>query len=310
LRLAFFGTPEFALPAFRRLCEGPHTMALVISQPDRPRGRGRTRTPSPVAQAALEAGLPLLRPEAVGAAEVLDAIAEQRIDLGVVVAFGQFLPRKVRASPSLGYLINGHASLLPRHRGAAPIQRAILAGDRVSGVSVMRVEREMDAGPVALQRETPIGDDEDAGSLAARIAALTAEALAEAVDLIAAGRVAWTPQDDAAATIAPKLERGEAVIDWQQPAALVARRIRAFAPTPGAATRCGDEPLRILAARVRAGGALPAAGTVRRPSSTELHIAAADGWIEVLRLQRAGGRSLATADFLRGRDIPDGTKRR
>jgi methionyl-tRNA formyltransferase len=308
LRLAFFGTPEFALPSFHRLCEGPHEMALVISQPDRPRGRGRTRTPSPVAQAAQGAGLPLLRPEAAGAAEVLEAIAAQRIDLGVVVAFGQFLPRKVRESPSLGYLINGHASLLPRHRGAAPIQRAILAGDRVSGVSVMRVEREMDAGPVALQREIPIGDDEDAGSLAARIAALTADALAEAIDLIAAGRVEWTPQDDAAATIAPKLERGEAAIDWQQPAAVVVRRIRAFAPTPGAFTRFGDEPLRILAARAHPAGELPASGTVRRPSSTELHIAAADGWIEVVRLQRAGGKSLATADFLRGRDIPDGTK--
>ena len=152
---------------------------LAISQPDRPRGRGRSRTPSPIAAFALEAGLPLLRPEAVGAGEVLRAMRERAVDLGVVVAFGQFLPRAIRECPSRGYLINGHASLLPRHRGAAPIQRAILAGDRVTGVSVMRVEREMDAGPIALQREIAVGPDEDAGSLGARIAALTADALAE-----------------------------------------------------------------------------------------------------------------------------------
>lgn len=280
----------------------------MISQPDRPRGRGRSRSPSPIAQSALDAGLPLLRPESVGGAEVVEAIRTQRIDLGVVVAFGQFLPRAIRESPALGYLINGHASLLPRHRGAAPIQRAILAGDRVSGVSIMRVERAMDAGPVALQRETPIGADEDAGSLSARIAALTAEALAEVIDRIADGRVRWTAQDDAAATVAPKLDRAEAEIDWTESTEQIVRRVRAFSPTPGAFTRWSDEPLRILAARAQPDSALPAPGTVRCPSPSELRIAAADGWVEPLRLQRAGGKALDSADFLRGRAIPDGTK--
>jgi methionyl-tRNA formyltransferase len=280
---------------------------LVISQPDRPRGRGRSRTPSPVAAYALEAGLPLLRPEAVGAADVVAAIRERGVDLGVVVAFGQFLTRKVRECPTRGYLINGHASLLPRHRGAAPIPRAILAGDRVTGVSVMRVEREMDAGPVALQREIPNGPEEDAGSLSERIAALTAEALADVVARIAEDRVTWTPQDDALATSAPKLERGEFEIDWSESAERIALRVRAFAPTPGAFTRISGEPLRILAARAAPDGNASAPGTVNRPTPSELRVATGSGWLIPTRLQRSGGKALETADFLRGRSIPDGT---
>jgi methionyl-tRNA formyltransferase len=289
------------------LCGGPHEVVLAISQPDRPRGRGRTRTPSPIAAYALETGLPLLRPEAVGAAEVVEAMREGSVDLGVVVAFGQFLPRKVRECPTRGYLINGHASLLPRHRGAAPIQRAILAGDRVSGVSVMRVEREMDAGPVALQREIPIGPDEDAGSLTARIAALTADALADALARIAENRATWTPQNDALATTAPKLERGEFEIDWTETAERIALRVRAYAPTPGAFTRISGEPLRILAARTAPDENAPTPGTVARPTPTELRIATGRGWLIPTRLQRSGGKALETADFLRGRSIPDGT---
>jgi methionyl-tRNA formyltransferase len=283
-------------------------VALVISQPDRQRGRGRSRTPSPIAAFALETGLPLLRPESVGVPEVLDAIREHAVDLGVVVAFGQFLPRAVRESPSLGYLINGHASLLPRHRGAAPIQRAILAGDRVSGVSVMRVEREMDAGPVALQRELAIGPDENAGSLATRIAALTADCLAEALTQIVEVRVTWTPQDDAAATTAPKIARAASEIDWREPAAQIVLQVRAMAPTPGAFTRLSGEPLRILTAQALPDENAAAPGTVRRPTPTELRVATGNGWLIPLRLQRAGGKALDSADFLRGRAIPDGIK--
>jgi len=182
LRIAFFGTPDFAVPSLERLLAGPHDVVAVISQPDRRRGRGRKLSPSPVAEVAQREGLPLLRPERVGAPEVEAEIRRCAPDLGAVVAFGQFLPKRIRELPAKGYLINGHASLLPRHRGAAPIQRAILAGDSVTGVSIMRIEREMDAGPVALTRETAIGPDENAGELATRVASLTAEALAEAVE--------------------------------------------------------------------------------------------------------------------------------
>ena len=186
-----------------------------MSQPDRRRGRGRQSSPSPVARAAQAAGLPLLRPERVGAPECVAALKAHTPDLGVVVAFGQFLPRKIRELPSLGYLINAHASQLPRHRGAAPIAHAILAGDTRTAVSVMRVEREMDAGPVCLVCETPIADDDNVGSLTERLGEIAAEAIAAAVDQIAAGTVLWTAQDHANATLAPKIGRHDARLDFR-----------------------------------------------------------------------------------------------
>jgi methionyl-tRNA formyltransferase len=278
----------------------------VVSQPDRPRGRGRRLSPSPVAEVALREKLLLLRPERVGDAEA--ALRDARPDLGVVVAFGQFLPLRIRSLPALGYCINGHASLLPRWRGAAPIARAILAGDRTTGVSVMRVEREMDAGAVALRREIEIGPDETTGELEARLAELTAELVAEAVDAIGAGRVAWTSQDAAGACAAPKLGRADAQLDFREGAAPLARRVRALAPAPGATTALGGEPLRILAARAEPGAVDAAPGTVRRRGGGALRIATADGWLVPLVLQRAGGRPLDVDAFLRGRDIPDGTR--
>ncbi len=283
-----------------------------MSQPDRPRGRGRHAGPSPVSAVALRAGVALLRPERVGDPEVERELRALAPDLGVVVAFGQFLPRRIRELPRLGYLVNGHASLLPRWRGAAPIARAILAGDARTGISVMRVEREMDTGPVALRAETEIGEGEDAGSLEARLAQLCAEAVSRAVDAIAEGRVTWTEQDPAAATFAPKLEPGEARLDWREPAPALARRVRAFAPSPGAWTTLLGERLRILAARAEPGPVGGAPGTVRRPEPADLQqrstlrIATGAGWLVPTRVQRAGGRAMDVAAFLRGHDLPDG----
>jgi len=212
VRLVFFGTPELAVPTLEKLLAGSHPVVGVVSQPDRPRGRGRRTAPSPVSRVAQLAGVPLLRPQRVGEPEVEAELRRLAPDLGVVVAFGQFLPRRIRELPRLGYLINAHASLLPKHRGAAPIQRAILAGDARTGVSVMRVEREMDAGPVALVREIEIGPEETGGALAERIAALSAEAVAEVIEQIAQGRVRWTPQPAAGATLAPKLSAADAAL--------------------------------------------------------------------------------------------------
>jgi len=258
---------------------------------------------------ALRAGLPLLRPERVADAEVVGELARWKPDLGIVAAFGQFLPKRVRELPALGYLINAHASLLPRHRGAAPIAWAILAGDPVTGISVMRVEREMDAGPVALALETPIGDDESCGELTGRLALLAADAIERAVEQIARDEVRWTPQDPSRATTAPKLERSDARLDFRDTAAALARRVRALSPRPGAYSVLGDEPLRILAARVldepvdrepgcvrTAGGALP------------LRVATAAGWLAPTRVQRAGGVAMEVAAFLRGRPVEDGTR--
>lgn len=278
-----------------------------MSQPDRPRGRGRQSSPSPVARAAQAAGLPLLRPERVGAPECIGALKEHTPDLGVVVAFGQFLPRKVRELPSLGYLINAHASQLPRHRGAAPIAHAILAGDTRTAVSVMRVEREMDAGPVCLVRETPIADDDDVGSLTERLGEIAAEAIAAAVDQIAAGTVLWTAQDHANATLAPKIGRHNARLDFRKEAVALARQIRAMAPSPGAATLHDGEPLRILAARTSSAACDECPGTVDRDVSGVLRIATGSGWLLPTRVQRSGGKSLEIDAFLRGRAIENGT---
>ena len=307
LRIAFFGTPEFAAPAFERLLGGPHRVVVAITQPDRPRGRGRKLAAGPVAERARAASVPLLQPERVGDAAVVGEIAGHAPDLGVVVAFGQFIPKAVRELPGLGYLINGHASLLPRHRGAAPIQHAILAGDTQTGVSVMRVEREMDAGAVMLVRRTPITASEDSGALFERLALLTADALAEALDGIAAGRATWAEQDSAGATFAPKLEAADAELDFTQAAAALALRVRALSPRPGARAYLGGELLRVLAARAEPGAAQAEPGTLQR-AGDRLRIATRDGWLVLDRLQRAGGKPLATADLLRGFSIPDGAR--
>jgi methionyl-tRNA formyltransferase len=280
---------------------------MVVSQPDRRRGRGRKSSPSPVARAAEAATLPLLRPEQVGTSACLEALAQHAPDLGVVVAFGQFLPRKVRELPRLGYMINAHASTLPRHRGAAPIAHAILAGDIRTGVSVMRVEREMDAGAVCLLRETTIADDEDAGALTERLGKIAAEAIAEAVDQIADSIVQWTPQNHASATLAPKIGRDDASLDFRNDAAALARRVRAMAPSPGAVTFCDGEPLRILAARAIAEPCDDAPGVVGRDADGALRIATGSGWLVPTRVQRAGGKPLEIDAFLRGRPIENGT---
>jgi methionyl-tRNA formyltransferase len=280
----------------------------VVSQPDRPRGRGRAVRPSPVAALALEHGLPLVRPARVGEPEVAASLRARDPELGVVVAFGQFLPRRIRELPRLGYLINGHASLLPRYRGAAPIAHAILAGDTLTGVSVMRVEREMDAGPVALARTLPIGPDETRGELETRMAALTAEVIAEALDQIASGRVTWTAQDHSLATDAPKIGPADAVIEWSAPAPDICNRIRAMSPVPGARTECAGETLRILAASCEVEGPDRAPGTVRNRAGEPLRVATGRGWLLPRQLQRPGGKPLAVDDYLRGRAIPDGTR--
>jgi methionyl-tRNA formyltransferase len=308
VRLVFFGTPEFAVPTLAALIAGPHPVVAVVSQPDRPQGRGRKTQPSPVSLVAQGANLPLLRPERVGDPALAAELRGLAPELGVVVAFGQFLPRPIRELPRLGYLINGHASLLPKYRGAAPIQRAILAGETRTGISVMRVEREMDAGAVALVRELAIGPEETGGELTQRLAALCAEAVASVVEQIAQGRAQWTAQPAAGVTVAPKLVAADAQLDFRQSADALARRVRALAPAPGAATRIDGERLAILAARAEVGPVDAEPGVVRRASETPLRIATGDGWLVPLVVQRAGGRALPIADFLRGRPLADGVR--
>ncbi len=283
-------------------------MVVVVSQPDRRRGRGQRLSPSPVAEIALASETPLLRPETLNNAPFAEELRSFEPDLGVVVAFGQFISKRIRELPSLGYLINGHASLLPRFRGAAPIAHAILAGDTETGVSVMRLEREMDAGPVAAMRSLSIGADETTGSLTERLARLTADAVADTVEEIAAGRATWTPQDDSLATLAPKLERDDARLNFAEPAIALARRVRAMAPKPGAFGMEADRPIRILAASAISGSSDDAPGTARIADDGSLRIATGDGWLVPRVLQRPGGRALDVRDFQRGRPISDGAR--
>lgn len=337
LRLVFFGTPDFALPTLERLIAGPHHVVGVVSQPDRARGRGRKHSPSPVSAVALREGLPLLRSEAIGSAEAGDTLREFRPDLGVVVAFGQFLPRKVRETPSCGYLINAHASLLPKYRGASPIARAILEGESETGISIMRIEREMDAGPVALVMRTPIAPQENTAELSTRLSELAATAVEKTLEQIAREDIEWTQQDPSLASIAPKLEKSDAILDLRESARALRCRIHALSPKPGGTltlvaggkeasrkTR-GDSILKLSRADAipfdgpnassRSSGSTdsldenvrPTPGTIGRdPENSELRIATGEGWLVPLTLQRLGGKPLPTADFLRGFDLREG----
>jgi methionyl-tRNA formyltransferase len=305
-----------ALPSLRALIQSQHEIVLVVSQPDRERGRGRKRSPAPVAEAALAASIPLLRPENLADAGALESIAAARADLGIVVAFGQFIPRAVRELPRCGYLINAHASLLPRYRGAAPIARAILKGEESTGVSIMRVEREMDAGPVALSRSLAIGPEENCAELTERLGHLAADTLLEALAMIRSEEIEWTEQDADRVSLAAKLDGEERRLDWAQNTRCLIRRIHALAPRPGATTgipgaKEGRETLRILRARPgEVPSELATPGTLRLATTREepaMRIATGDGWLVALEVQRAGGKPMEAAAFLRGRPLAEGT---
>ncbi len=314
LRVVFFGTPEIAVPTLEALIEGPHEVVGVVSQPDRGRGRGRKLSPSPVSAVALREDLPLLRPEKVGDAETVAALEALAPDMGVVVAFGQFIPKRVREMTSRGYLINAHASLLPKYRGAAPIARAILDGECETGISVMRVEKEMDSGAVAHVVKTPIDPMENAVELSTRLGALAAQAIGEALDRIAEDRITWTEQDLAGVTFAAKIGKQDAVLDLRESARANAARIHALSPKPGGAVtlvRAGEETtLKISRAATREATpdeTMPAPGTIALGDRDEpLRVATGDGWLLPLVVQRPGGKPLDAGDFQRGFPIEDG----
>ncbi len=306
LRLLFFGTPEFAVASLEALVTSRHAVVGVISQPDRPRGRGRALTATPVAALAARHEIPVFQPAKVGDTTAVEWMRQFEPDLGCVVAFGQFIPKCVREAPREG-LINAHASLLPRYRGAAPIAWAILEGEVRTGVTIIRVEREMDAGDWCLMRETNIDPEETAGQLSERLARLAAEALLEAVERIAAGEAEFRAQEHAKATLAPRLERSFGRLDWSEPATHVLCRIRAATPWPGADVRLrrSGRSFRILRALPGSRGVTPTRPGLVRAEEGRLRIAALDGWVDVLRLQAPGRRPVAAAEYLRGARVPE-----
>lgn len=310
-RLLFAGTPHFAVPALSALIAGGWSIVGVYTQPDRPAGRGRRLTPSPVKQVGLDAGLSVFQPATLKGEAERVAMQALEPDLMIVAAYGLILPPTILGCPRLG-CVNIHASLLPRWRGAAPIQRAIAAGDPYTGVSLMRMERGLDTGPVFVSQRTRIGPRETGGSLHDRLAALGAKLLLDHLPAICEQTLIPAAQDAQAACYAPKLEKTEARIDWQRTAEEIDRQIRAFNPWPMAQTRLGDETMRIWEARPieptepiepkRLAATAPP-GTIVGTGSEGIDVATGNGLLRVQRLQMPGKRAISAADLAHARAL-------
>ena len=298
LRLIFAGTPEFAAVSLRAIASSRHQLAAVLTQPDRPAGRGRKLMPSPVKQLTLELGKPILQPVRLRDADVLEALRELAPDVIVVVAYGLILPSAVLDLPHLG-CINVHASLLPRWRGAAPIQRAILAGDTQTGITIMQMDTGLDTGPILLQRSCPVLSTDTGGSLHDRLAALGAEALLEALDGLADHRLNASAQPSEGVTYADKLSKAGAFVHWQESALSIERQIRAFNPWPIAQTHLDGEVIRLWQAQ-----ALPEQSVVQEPGTIvqadrqAVLVATGEGLLALQQLQRPGGRPMAAMELI------------
>ena len=299
LRIVFMGTPAFAVPALEALVAAGHDIACVYTQPPRPAGRGQRERRSAVHRTASRHGLPVRHPARLGDAREFAGLSP---DIAVVAAYGLILPAALLEAPRLG-CVNIHASLLPRWRGAAPIQRALLAGDDETGITFMQMDEGLDTGGILAQRRLPIGPEDDAGTVHDALAAIGAEVLPETLGEIAAGRCRARPQPVEGATYAAKIERGETGIDWREPASAVHRRIRAFGPSPGAWFEARGTRVRVLAARLVPDiGASP--GTVTGDGTV---VACGKGGVRLERLQRAGKGAVDARAFLRGFPLPVGT---
>jgi methionyl-tRNA formyltransferase len=309
VRVLFWGTPEFAVPPLRALIGEGFDVCGVVTQPDKPVGRSRSRLEAPpVKQIALEEQIPVLQPEKPRGDEFAAQVRALSPDISVVVAYGHILPQAIIDLPRMG-AINVHASLLPKLRGAAPIQAAILEGHAETGVTIMRLVKQLDAGPMIHQVATPIPDDETYGELQLRLAEIGAMALIEALALMAMGQVVETPQDDADATYAPKIDRTMARIEWSSDARSVARVIRAFDPRPGAFTQAKSGEVKLFGARVSARGTNGAApGEVVAIEPDGMLIACGAGAVQVSGVHPAGKRRIAPEEWARGRGIAVGER--
>jgi methionyl-tRNA formyltransferase len=305
LRIVFFGSPAFAVPSLEAVAHH-HDVIAVVTQPDRPAGRGKKLSPPPVKEVALSLGIgDIEQPTTLKTGDLADRLRLLAPDLFVVVAYGRILPQPLLDVPTLGPW-NVHASLLPKYRGAAPIQWAVINGEPTTGVCIMRMEAGLDTGPVAARAEVAIGDAETAGALAGRLAAIGAELLVSTLPRIAEGAIELEPQDHARATLAPMLTKEHGLLDFTQPARVVAARARGVDPWPGATALLGAEPLKLFAPRVTAGDGTP--GTVLGLTAEGLAIACGGGAVAFAELQLPGRKRLPAAAVLAGNPIPRGTR--
>ena len=305
-RIAFFGTPEFAVPILQALLDGPDRVVGVVCQPDQPAGRGRRLRVPPVKQLAVQAGIPVVQPVKVKTDALPDALRGWQPDLGVVAAYGRILPARVLGVPALG-CINVHASLLPRYRGAAPIQWALLCGEQTTGVTIMRMNEAMDEGDILLQSAVPIASEDTYGTLQERLAELGATTLLEGLSTLHAGTLHAVPQDHAAATYAPMIRKQDGAVDWAQSAAAIAQRVRAFNPWPSAFTYHRQRLIKIHRARALADAEGASPGTVLALGDA-IRVATGSGVLGIEILQLEGRRALPAHQFKQGGGLAVGDR--
>ena len=307
LRVVFFGTPEFALSTLDAILHSRHAVVGVVTQPDRPRDRGQKTTGAPVAMRAREARLPLLQPGTIRDASFLSALADLNADIGVVAAYGRILSETVLAVPRRG-MINVHASLLPRYRGAAPVHRAIMAGEPETGVTIMRVVKALDAGPMLATGRRPIGRSDTSLDVEHDLAAIGASLLVITLDRLARGEIPETPQDESAASYAPRLTKDEGLIDWSQPARRVHDQIRGLHPWPHAHSFLQGRRLILLRSVTSEmiAGAPP--GTILAAGGNDFHVATGAGVVELTEIQAEGKRPMNVRDFLAGHRLTAGDR--
>ena len=307
MNIIFMGTPDFAIPSLTLLLASDNTLAGIVTQPDRPRGRGKQLKPPPVKVLAQQHGLPIIQPEKVKEEDCIQWLKAQHPDLIVVVAFGQILPPRILRLPSHG-CINLHASLLPYYRGAAPINWTIMNGDKTTGVTTMFMNEWMDTGDILLQRETAIEPGEDAPALRNRLATLGAKLLLETIHLLKRGELTSLPQDHSKASHAPPLKKEDGKVDWQKSAQDIQNQIRGTLPWPGAFTQVGNKLLKIFKSEMGDGTKRDSPGTVTDVSTCGITVATGSGYLLITEVQLQDRKRMAVAEFVKGNPIPVGTQ--
>jgi methionyl-tRNA formyltransferase len=305
VRVLFFGTPRFAVTTLERIIASPHTVVGVVTQPDRPRGRGQLYSASPVKEVALRHHVPVFQPTTLKDVDWQHEIRALGADIGVVVAYGRILPQTLLDIPPMG-LINVHASLLPRWRGAAPIHRAVLAGDALTGVTIMRVVLALDAGPMIATVETEISATDTSETLELRLADAGAALLVETLGRMAVGPVPEIPQDESRVTYAERLQRAESTINWTRPAAAIDRQIRGLQPWPLAVARIADRAVALLHSAVVSADTPASPGTIVRATGDDLHVACGAGVLAITQVKPEGRRPMPARAFLNGAAIHAG----